>query len=148
MFVGIGSALFARYCCHLSLKGTHDCFGIPVNDSQQDAGGTIRDAPALFPVLHGPGVQSEPVREFLTTELHALAQRHDVLRRWIVDNPSGQGRFAPYVGKHLAQGGFQFVSYLGSLSRHRRIPSFLIVGTSRDSAFLSAGLRSSRAALA
>ena len=72
-----------------------------------------------------------------------LRKRQYVLCRRIVDNPAGQRCFAPYVGKHLAQGSFQLVSYLGALSRHRTISSFLIVVTSRDNAFLSVGPRSS-----
>ena len=139
----IAVASFDHNCCLLLFEGAHNCLGVPVNDGQQDAGGTIRDSPALFPILYGTGIQSKPVREFLATELHALAERQYVLCRRIVDNPAGQRRFAPDMGKHLAQGSFQFMSYLGSLSRHRMLPSFLIVVTSRDSAFLSAELRSS-----
>ena len=57
----MGSTWWARDRCHLSFKGVHDRFGIPVDDGQQDAGGTIRDAPALFPVLHVRSGEGYPV---------------------------------------------------------------------------------------
>ena len=101
----------------------------------------------LFPVLHGAGIQSEPVREALATELHALTERNDALRRRIVDDSARQSRFAAHVSEHFSEGSFHLAARFRSLSRHES-SSFLIVPTRRESALLSAGLSSARSAFA
>lgn len=40
-----------------------DRFGFAVDDGQENAGRPVGDSATLFPVLHGAGVQSEPVRQ-------------------------------------------------------------------------------------
>ena len=47
---------------HSFTQRTHDRPGIAVDDRQQDACCPVGDAPPLFPVLHDPRIESEPIR--------------------------------------------------------------------------------------
>ena len=49
-------ATFDYYRSPSPVKSAHYRLRIAVDDSQQDAGRTVRNSPALFPVLHGAGV--------------------------------------------------------------------------------------------
>ena len=142
---GSSTALPSR---HLLAEHPHNCLWVTVNDGQQDAGGAIWNTASLFPFLHGTRVETESVRKFLATQLHALPYRKNMLCRRIVDNAARQIYFAAHVGKNLAQGRLYLLTRLGSFRRHRFLSSFLIAATSRDRALLSAAVRSSRSAFA
>ena len=66
------------------VQSADDRFRIAVDYRQQDTGRTVRDASSLFPILDSPGIEPEPIREFLAAQLHAFAQSHYVLRGGIV----------------------------------------------------------------
>ena len=95
--------------------------GVTGDNSQQNAGSAIWNTASLFPVLHGTDIETESIRELLATQLHALAQRKNVLCGRIIDNLARQNRLAAHVGKNLAQGCFHFASYLGSFRCHRLV---------------------------
>ena len=55
-----------------SAERTHDRFGVAFDDSQQNAGRTVRYATALLPILHGTRIETETVRKLLPTQPHSL----------------------------------------------------------------------------
>ena len=69
-----------------SLSTLHNRLWVTVNHGQQDAGGAIWNTASLFPFLHGTHVETESVRKFLATQLHALPYRKNMLCRRIVDD--------------------------------------------------------------
>ena len=56
---------------------SYDRFRVAVDHRQQHAGGPVRNPAALFPILDGPHVETETVREFLSAELQPLANGDD-----------------------------------------------------------------------
>ena len=123
-------------------------FRVAFDDRQQDAGSAVGKSAALFPVLHGAGVEAEPIGKLLAAQLHALAERQDALGGRVVDDATRQIDLAPHMGEHLAQGILDLATHLGAFCRYLRFSSFLIRATSFDQAFLSSGFRSSRSDLA
>ena len=71
---------------HLLAEHPHNRLWVTVNHGQQDAGGAIWNTASLFPFLHGTHVETESVRKFLATQLHALPYRKNMLCRRIVDD--------------------------------------------------------------
>lgn len=117
----------------MSSEGTHNGLGFALNNRQQGTRRPIRDAPALFPLQQRASVEAEAVCELLATQLHAFAQRCDMLRGRIVDKAARKRVFAAYVGKDLAQRQFHFTSRLSSLNCHRIFSSVLIAATTSES---------------
>lgn len=132
----------------MSSKSAHNGLGFALNNRQQNTCRPVRDAPSLFPFLQGASVEAEAVCELLAAQLHAFAQRYDMLRCRVVDKAARKRVFAAYVGKDLAQRRFHFTAHPSSLNCHQIFSSFLIAATNRESTFLSAELRSSRSAFA
>lgn len=128
----------------MSSEGTHNGLGFALNNRQQNTCRPIRDTPALFPLLQGAGVEAEAVCELLAAQLHAFAQRYDLLRSRVVDKAARKRVFAAYVGKDLAQRRFHFTSHLSSPNCHRIFSAALIAATTSESALLSAELSSPR----
>ena len=83
-------------------ESSHDRFRVAINDGQQDAGRSIRNAPALFPILHGSCIQTETVGKFPAAQFHPLAYRNNVFCGGIVHNTAGKSLFSPHMGKHFA----------------------------------------------
>ena len=130
-----------------SAERTHDRFGVAFDDSQQNAGGAVRYATSLFPILHGTRIETETVRKFLPAQLHSLPQCENPFRPGIVYYAAGQVHFPANMGENLLQGSFDLLTCPGSFRRHQ-FDSFLIAATSREKALRSAAVRSSRSALA
>ena len=121
---------------------------VSVYDGQQNAGRPVWNTASLLPLLKGAGIKTEAVREFLTTQPEPLTQSDDSAGRGIVDDPAWQLRLATDMSENLAQRRFDFPSELSAFRRHGHVVPFLIAATRRDSALVSAGVRSSRSAFA
>ena len=74
---------------HLLAEHPHDRLGVTVNDGQQDACGAIWNTTSLFPILHGPRIETESVRKLLTTQFHTLPNGKNMLCGGIVNNAAG-----------------------------------------------------------
>lgn len=122
--------------------------GLPVDDGEQHAGCPVGNPPALLPLLYCPNIETETVGELLSAQPQPLTQGYDPLGRGIVDDPARQARLPANMVEDLAQSSLDLTSEPGALRRHRPEVSFLIAATSRDSALVSAGVRSSRFAFA
>lgn len=120
----------------MSSEGSRNGLGFALNNRQRSTRRPIRDAPALFPLLQRASVEAESVWELLTAQLHAFAQRYDMLRGRVVDKAARKRVFAAYVGKDLAQRRFHFTSHLSSLNCHRIFSSALIAAATSESTFL------------
>ena len=133
---------------HLLAERAHDRLWVAVNNGQQNTGGAVWHPAPLFPILQRTRIEAKPVRELLATQLHTFPQRQNVFCSGIVNNAARKSDFAAHVCKNLAQGCFYLSTHLGSFRCHLFASSFLIAATSRDRTFRSAGVKSSRSALA
>ena len=126
----------------------YDGVGIPVDNREQNSSRATRNPPPLFPFLHRPDIEPEPLREFPAAKLEPPSERDDVLGSRVIDNPAGERCATAHMREHFGKGRLHLAPDVGTPVRHRIRSSSLIAATSRDSTFLSAGLRSSRSVFA
>lgn len=81
---------------------------------QQHAGGAVRNPAALFPVLHGPHIKTQAVREIPAAQVQAFADSDDPVSGGGVDGPVGQRRLAAPMGENVDQYGLNLPSALGA----------------------------------
>ena len=83
---------------------------VTADDGQQHPGCPIGNAPALFPFLKSPHVETEAIGELLPAQPQPLAQPDDPAGDGIVDDPTRQTRLAANMGENLAQSRFDLTS--------------------------------------
>ncbi len=121
---------------------------VSVYDGQQNASRPVGNPASLFPLLKGADIETEAVGEFLTTQPEPLAQSDNSASRGVIDDPAWQLRLATDMGENLAQRRFDLPPKFGAFLYHCHVVPFLIATTRRDSALVSAGVKSSRSAFA
>ena len=113
-----GNDLSVR-CCHLD----HG-LGISVHDGAQNAGRPVGNPAPLLPLLKRAGIETEAVREFLTTRPEPLAQSDNAPGRRIVGDPAWQLRLAAALREDLAQGRFDLPPEFGAFRRQGHAAPF------------------------
>ena len=83
-------------------ESSNDRLRVAINNGQQDAGRSIRHAPALFPILHGACIQTKTVGKFPAAQFHPLANCNNVFCGGIVHDTAGKSFFSAHMGKNLA----------------------------------------------
>ena len=91
---------------------------VTIDDGQQHPGCPIGNAPALFPLLKSPHIETKAIGELLTAQPHPLAERDNPTGGRIVDDPTRQTRLAANMGENLAQSRFNLTSEVGAFHRH------------------------------
>ena len=93
--------------------------GVTIDDGQQHPGCPIGNAPALFPFLNSPHIETEAIGELLPAQPQPLAERDNPAGGGIVDDPTRQTRLAANMGQNLAQSRFDLTSEVGAFHRHQ-----------------------------
>jgi hypothetical protein len=91
---------------------------VTIDDGQQHPGCPIGNAPALFPFLKSPHIETEAIGELLPAQPQPLAERDNPTGGGIVDDPTRQTRLAANMGENLAQSRFDLTSEVGAFHRH------------------------------
>ena len=93
-------------------------FRVTIDDGQQHPGCPIGNAPALFPFLKCPHIETEAISELLPAQPQPLAERDNPYSGGIVDDPTRQTRLAANMGEYLTQSRFDLTSEVGTFHRH------------------------------
>ena len=74
-----------------------------IDDGQQDTGGAIRNATALFPILYGAQLETEAVRELPAAQPKAFAKSEGPPGGRVVDDPAWKIGLPVHMGENIVQ---------------------------------------------